>query len=220
MSFVVKLDKGWLKLSKALDPKVNQKLLELHVGRATAANGLLVRKKVREYIKEGVPTKDGFVGVAELTEYIKHDKKPIVGTPGADLFNSISSNVVSWSTVEVGVKRTEKTANVAEVVHEGRVITVTPKMETMFFYLWLADLGRLDPSKLTGRAKEIWEWRRRGKKKSTGYRFRKLTQGTLAIPPRPYIRNVIESGGVKSAVYDQWAQAVKRVLHDMAQGKG
>ena len=46
--------KGWKQFKKAIDPNLVGPILEKHVGRATRANAIAVRRRVRVRIKEGM----------------------------------------------------------------------------------------------------------------------------------------------------------------------
>lgn len=159
-------NKAWKAFSKALEPQFFSPIMEKHVERGTKKNGIYLRTQIRNNIRAGLSPKN-----AALTAYIKGGDKPIVGTKGADLFNSITSSVKAWHTVEVGVLRQDELANIAQIVHEGIEIKVTPRMRQMFWLLWLAEKGKFDPSLLYGRARELWdltEGRRKAKEPKTG----------------------------------------------------
>jgi len=201
--------KGWKGFSKAIDPKHAGPILKKHVGRATARNGHAVRKLVRQYIKAGVPPEN-----KPLTALFKKGSThPITGTPGADLFNSIASVVHDWRTAYVGATRAEGDANIAEIVHEGRVIKVTDKMRGMFWLLWLVSRGRVSPEKLTGRAAEIYQQTDGAK----GIKpIAKATQA-IVIPRRPYLQDVIEDPTTHQVLDTNWTRAVAATLKEMAE---
>lgn len=252
------LDKGWQAFSRAIEPKFIGPIMEKHVGLATKRNGLYLRTEIRNNIRAGLNPKN-----AELTYYIKGGNKPIVGTKGTDLFNSITSNPLSWHTVEIGVLRKDKLANVARIVHEGLSLKVTARMRQMFWLLWLTELGKFDPALLYGRAKELWDLvqgrrkaqaakkakakatkasatqkkpsvRKKGKSgkgtggKSTerppppgGFKPISLSTSAIIIPPRPFIKMVVERETVKRAISATWVLALKNTMNEQTKkGRG
>jgi hypothetical protein len=201
--------KGWRVFAKAINPKLNQAMLQKHVGRATEANGALVRRRVRANIRGGV----GMAENAPLTALLKGGKRPIIGTPGLDMFNAITYELQDWRVVAVGVKRTagDGEVNVAEIVHDGKTIQVTPKMRALFWILWLASKGRIEYSELTGRAKEIFDQTNGAKG------IKPIGKGTkeIVIQPRPFLKATIEEDETQKAVRTNWHNAVKATIAEM-----
>lgn len=144
--------KGWKAFEKAIEPKFFGPIMEKHVRIATKQNGIYVRNRIRTNIRSGIDPRN-----ADLTRYIKGGDRPIVGTKGTDLFNSISSSLLAWHSIEVGVFRSNELSNIAQIVHEGISIPVSPRMRQMFWLLWLTEKGKFDPGNLYGRAKELWD---------------------------------------------------------------
>ena len=186
-------------------------IFEKHVGKATERNAVALRSLIRERIRSG-----GYKPNAPLTALIKGGSKALVGTRGADLWNSVAYDLVSWAKAVVGVKRTEswngREYNIAEIVHDGITIKVTESMRALFHILWLAGLGEIPASKLTKRAKEIYDETKGAKgilpigKNKTGIR----------IPPRPYLKDAFESPDAKALFQANWGNAVKAALKEMA----
>lgn len=214
------LSKTWDALGRVLDPALHRAALERHIGTATKINAMVMRKRVREYIKYGVATADGQGGVAPLTAMIKGGKKPIVGTPGADLFNSITHQAVDWKTALVGAMRTSGTANVAKIVHEGAAVRVTEKMRHMFWLLWMVDRGKIPSEQLQGRAREIYEMA--GAKRSKNRFFLPIKPDTkvIVIPSRPYLRVVFESQDAHDEVMKNWSDAFQQMITELARSEG
>lgn len=208
----ITLGKGWRVFQKALDPKIQQPILEKHVGRATRANAIVARKRVRQHIRKGAPTREGFVGVAPLTALIKGGDKPIVGTPGADLFNSIAYEVQDWKIAIVGVARTEGGHNIGKIVHDGLVLKVTPKMRGLFWLLWLVSQGRVDAGRLRGRAFELYHLTKGAK----GIKPISKAKTAIVIPSRPFIKDVVEDEETKKILRENWRNAVKATLAEQA----
>ena len=202
--------KGWRVFAKAINPKLNQAMLEKHVGRATKANGALVRRRVRSNIRAGV----GLGQNAELTALIKGGNRPIVGTPGLDLFNAITYEVQDWRVVMIGVKRMGGAgfaSNIALIVHDGMSIPVTKRMRGLFWVLWLASKGRIEYSDLKGRAKEIYDLTGGAK----GIKPIGENKRAIVIPSRPFLKITIEEDETQKAVRTNWHNAVKATIAEM-----
>jgi len=146
----IKLDDNWKVLIDGLSPKTLMRGMQKHLKKGTTKNAIAIKRQVRQEIKKGIPPRN-----AELTRALKGGGKPIVGTPGADLFNAINYNVASWDKALIGVLRTDENYNVGNVVHNGETIKVTKKIRAMFWYLWKVSIGKIPLSKWTGRAKGI-----------------------------------------------------------------
>lgn len=199
-------DAGWVRFKRVIDPRLFTARLRRSVGRATARNALLGVRQVRRELKGGVPPAN-----APLTAELKGGSKPLVGTKGADLFNAVTSDVVSWDLAIVGAKRMSRNnANVAAIVHQGARIRVTAAMRTMFLILaWATkrwNEGKPIPH-LEGRALELWQ-------ASRSKQFYPLEQGTreIVIPSRPFIRYAFQDPVFKRTVELNWSVAVTRAL--------
>jgi hypothetical protein len=148
---------GWKKLKTIFSPADFGAVLVPNLRKATAYNAQLVRKEIRQRIVDMKYSPN-----AKLTIMLKGSSKPLVGMDSA-LFNGVTTTVVNEKTAFVGVLRQARhgnqtgLANLAEMLHDGMTIQVTPKMRHLFLLLFEASQGRLDPSKLTGRAAELWE---------------------------------------------------------------
>lgn len=190
-------------LEVALDPVKFAKASKKALRRASGQNGLMAKAKMRKVIQTGIKP-----GNAELTQAIKGDDKPLVDT--SELFNAITSKVTSDTEVFVGVlRRNAKAFNVGMTVHDGAAITVTPKMRGMFFYLMLASTGRMDPSKLTGRAAELFERFQDWKSLEPG-------TTTITISPRPFVAMAFADADLKRQAKANWQKALKQVFAERA----
>jgi len=206
----IRFDGGWAKYREAVSWARFEPILRKHVGKATERNALSAVKQIRKEMKAGVPPRN-----AKLTITIKGGSgKPLVGTPGADLFSSATYSLESWDKAIAGVKRTSGNYNVALIVHEGATIKVTPKMRGMFDVLFRASRahkeGRPIP-KLTGRALAIWE----ASKKKRFYPLKPSTT-VIRIPKRPYVRYAFQDLGLKRLVQEQWSTAVQKAFREIA----
>lgn len=209
MSVSLKLGKGWKGFGTAISVKFHKATLEKHVGRATRANAVAVRRRVRQRIKNG-----NFEENAPLTTLFKGGaSKPLKGTKGADLFNSIIYQVENWATAIVGVNRYNNDGvNLGLVVHEGTIIFVTDKMRNLFYLLWLVKVGSVESSVLTGRAKEIYD----ATKGAQG--IVPIERGTnyIRIPPRPFFTDTLKDPETISVVRTNWQKAVEATISDQA----
>lgn len=209
----LKFDKGWDRYGNAVNSPRFQRALKKHVRKATQRNAIIARKQVRQEIRAGVPPHN-----AELTARLKSKgsrktTKPIVGTPGADLWNAIDWSLEGWNAAFVGVKRTSEEYNVAEVVHEGRTVTVTEKMRHMFRVLaWASESKGIVPH-LEGRAKELWELGGRWK---TKWKPLKDSTKAIRIPRRQFFRYAFMDRRLKRTVEENWNGAVQNAIKEAA----
>lgn len=204
--------KEWRAFEAAIDPKKYGPRLKKHIKRATARNALILQKGVRKEIRTGVPPTN-----AALTKALKGGDKPLVGTAGSDLFNSITHEVTSWDRAIVGViRRNEDGIDIAQVVHDGVTIGVSQKMRNLFYALAAASrLG--DASHLEGRALELWVM---GGGTKTEWHPLKPTTLAIVIPPRPYLRYATQEPSTKRAIKANWDKAVEDSLKESAKVKG
>jgi len=190
---------GWKKLQAALDPKKFTAKLKKNVGKATSINGELVKAAIQRGIQRGRKPKG-----AALTILIKKSRKPLVDK--GELFGAITAQQSDWKTVFVGVLRNAPEFSIAETLHEGANIPVTPAMRALFTMLWWVSQGKMAPEKLTGRAKELWE-------KAPGIWLPlKASTGIIHIPSRPFIRLAFANNKLKKAVKQNWNNAVAASL--------
>lgn len=209
----LKFDKGWKQYANATNPKRFLRALKKHVRKGTQRNAIVARKQVRQEIKAGIPPRN-----AELTARLKSGggrktTKPIVGTPGADLWNAIAWSVEDWNFAFVGVKRTSAEFNVADIVHNGRTIRVTEKMRHMFRVLAWASKSQTVAPHLEGRALELWE---AGGRWKTKWKPLKASTKVIIIPKRPYIRFAFQDPGLKRTVKENWSRSVQNAITELA----
>lgn len=201
-----KMDKGLARMRLAIDPKKMDTTVRKHLRRAAGINGKLAEKEARRVIQSG----RGLAKNADLTIALKGEDAPLKGTAGADLFNSITSKVINDTTVFAGVLRTDKGYNIAKVVHEGATIPVTSRMRGMFFYLFKASIGDIDPSELTGRAAELWE-----QHPGPWYPLKDSTTA-IVIPSRPFMELAFKATGLKKKVEKNWVMALQAAMRERA----
>jgi len=201
--FKMKKDAGWKQMEKALSTKKNKAIYEKHISRATQLNGKVAEALIRNEIKSG-----SFAKNAPLTLALKGGGKPLVGQ-SATLFQAITSKKMDAESVFVGVLITNSFYNVAKIIHDGVVITVTPAMRGLFFALWLVSTGQMPPSKLSKRGQELYA------QMSTGWLPLKKDTRNIAIPPRPFIEQAIVSGNLQKKNKNNWEQALAMAIKEV-----
>jgi len=201
--------KGLKRWRMALDAPGFDKVSRKNLRLATTLNGKIGEAIVRKTLQGGGKLKRN----AKLTQAIKKDKKPLVDS--GLLFQSITSQVEDDFTVFVGVLRTSDKYNIAIVVHEGVTIAVTPEMRGMFFALWRASSGELDPGKLTGRAAILFE------RMQTGWKPLAADTKAIVIPERPFFKVAFANTQMIKKVRDNWKKALEASFREVAaKGKG
>lgn len=198
---------GWTKWEHAITPRIFKATLDHHMRRASALNGKLAEKTIRQKIRAG-----GFQPNAPLTVLIKSSSKPLVDN-STGLFQAITSAVIDATTVFAGILQTSGEYNIALTLHEGATITVTPKMRGLFFWLWQASIGKLPPDKLSGRARELWE------RAPGGWFPLKDSTSHIVIPSRPFIEEAFRDTRMKQQAKKNWQAALKQTMRELAAGR-
>jgi len=199
--------KGMKALQFATSPAKMTPLVKKHIERANQLNGTIAVSEIRRGINAG-----GFEKNKPLTVAIKKDDKPLIGRTqggaGGQLFQAVTWKQLNRSTIFVGVLKVSRFYNIAYFLHEGGQIGVTERMRALFFYLWLASIGSLEPSKLTGRAKALW--------KMMPGDWKPLKPGTKAItvPKRPFISRVFGSRTFVAGVKKNWELALAAAIKE------
>jgi len=206
-SVSIQLDGNWRVLINGLSPKTLMIGMQKHIKKGTTKNAIAIRRQIRQEIKTGVPPRN-----AELTRAIKGGNKPIVGTAGADMFNAITYSVPAWNIAFIGLLRTDKNYNVGKAVHNGVTIKVTKKMRAMFWYLWQASNGNIPISKLSGRAKAIWEM-----SKTKKFYPLKASTKAIVIPKRPFIRYAMQDPSLKKIAEANWLKSIGDGFKELAE---
>lgn len=191
---------------RRLDPKVFKATVDKHLGKATALNGKIGEKMVRQAIVAG-----NYAPNAALTVMLKGSSKPLVGIDNG-IFQAITSQRVDSTTVFIGVLRTNEDYNIALAVHDGISIRVTPKMRGMFYALWKASEGAMPAANLTGRAAELWE------RAKSGWKPLKQSTTAITIPPRRFIEDVMKNPEFKTKAHMTWSKALEDAYRELAQG--
>jgi len=198
-----KKDAGWGKLERTWNGKLFQKRIRMAMRKATKVVGKLAEKEMRETIRDGKMEAN-----ADLTTSIKKSTKPLVDK--GYLFKAITSQYQRDYSVFVGVLRSSGVYDIAMTLHEGAEIAVTSKMRGLFFILWLASEGSVDPTDLEGRAAELWSRMPGG--------WLPLGDGTthIIIPSRPFAKMTFEKASLQVRAQKIWTDALSKAQRGAA----
>jgi hypothetical protein len=112
----------------------------------------------------------------------------------------------------IGLEASSPASRYAQIVADGASIPVTDAMRGMFFYLWLASEGRLDPGELTGAAAALW------KRAPGGWLPLKDETTHIVIPPRPWMQNALARLQSSGKLTDVQQAAVTKALRSRFKG--
>jgi hypothetical protein len=196
----VKMSGMWRQYKIAMNAKTINARLRKEVAIATLLNAKIYQKAIRKNL-------GGRPGNAPLTVAIKRSSRPLVDY--ADLSKSVVGRRVKWNVGVAGVNRYKSRSggglNVAELLHEGGSIKVTSAMRSMFKLLSFVAQGKMSPTKLTGRAAELYA---RGK----SVQWRPINTGTIRIPARPFLKNAMRDKKNYAMARRNWKEAVRRAM--------
>jgi len=213
MAIEMKFDSGWKQFKNKTDAKKFEAAVSSALSKATTINALFMRRQVRAAISKG--------GVYEanrpLTVAIKKSTKPLVEAMkggGNTLFSAINYRMTDKATAFVGVMRQGTTAtsqgllhvNVAEMLHEGYVITVTPKMRGLFSSVYMLQHGLMKEEDASPRALFLARKSKKGSIKPIGINVK-----AMVVPPRPFIRIPFEDPNNVAKVKANWTKALEYV---------
>lgn len=195
--------KGMNKLLAMTNPARFEAALRKRMRIATELNGKVTERYQRQLLQDasGRLTKN-----APLTVAIKHSSKPLVHS--GELFQGIQTIVIDDFTSFTGVSRQSRGFDIIDAITEGARVPVTPKMRGMFMALYRASQGELDPSKLEGRAAELWK---------TNQVWFPLSPDTdfIVIPPRPWHKRATQMSGYREAIRSNWKMALQQTFADL-----
>lgn len=199
--FRKKNPRKWRTFERALRKSVAEPTMRKYIKQANQQAGLRMAAGVRQKITEWDDPAN-----APLTEAIKGDNSPLVDSPS--LWGSITSKLMRWNLIFIGVLRSDRNYNVAAIVHEGAQVQVTTRMATMFLYLfWASKTG--NPTYLTGRARELWD-RYQGP-------WPMLKEGSIVnIPPRRFIDRAFDDSDLKKDIMAIWQKGIEHALRELA----
>ena len=194
-------DGGAKKLHNALKRGANPGQLRAAVKRATQQNLKLAEREMRRVIRSC-----NFAANADLTVAIKRSSKPLVDR--GELFQAVTSRLLTSTSGFVGIKRTDGKYNVAVALHNGRTIRVTAKMRGLFRVLWLASKGGIIA--LTGAAAELF------RRKPKGWYPLSPRTKHIRLPARPFATMTFKSRDLKKRVKANWERAIQEFLKQAA----
>ena len=198
----------WNRMRFLVDPKRFDGDVRREMRKATRANAMIVAREMRSRI-----TDRRYAANAELTVSLKNSDLPLADH-GTGSFQAITATMLTPDIGLAGVLRTAPAAtpdalppyNVGAILHEGAVIDVTPRMRMLFQVLSDASRGVIGLESLSERAAYLAERIRRP--------IAPLAWSTtqLVIPPRPWIREVIEDSAVREGCRRRWEAAYDAAL--------
>lgn len=171
----------WDRLRRALDSNKFTRALRRNVVPAMGQSAQELQSRVRR--------PSGLAPNAALTIMVKGRNDPLRDT--GDLLSSVEVKKQGPFRFVIGVSGNSRSARLAEFLHEGGQIPVTDAMRNMFRLLWLASIGKLDPGKLRGRARELYA------RQPTGWKPLRPTTSVIRIPARPFLRQALEEAGFR-----------------------
>jgi len=193
------------RLQQALQRSTFEPALQKHVEKATARSGVYMAAQARQEVKKIKPAN------AALTIALKGGSGPLVGKTPPVLFQAIAFQQKAWNRGVVGVNRTEGQYNIAEVVHEGRKIPVTPKMRAMFYALARASDAAKKGGKmprLRGRAAELFDLYKE-------WRPLRADTNLIVIPSRPFLAKAFRKRKNREYILAGWRDAVTLAIREV-----
>jgi hypothetical protein len=186
----VKLKDDWAKFLKKSNPRLFRVILWERMQVAMVDNC--------EYLEKVIATRIRRIDYKRnkpLTVLLKGSGVPLVDN--ADMIKSLSHLLESPFDAYVGVnKNAAKGANIAYVLHEGWTIRVTPAMRR-----WMAiAIAKALKSGKTFATKPV--------------PF--SSAAAIVIPPRPFIKKVIDDKRIQGRILRRWAQAYAETFATMS----
>lgn len=189
----LKLSGDWKKYGDTLDAFADN--FRNSIERATERNAIYARDEIRKKIdaKAYAPNaprtvilKGGNMPLAGKTSAPEAAKGASSGGTGAALLKSLAYQMDGPLAAIVGVNRWANyrgRKNIGKIVHDGVTIPVTEKMRKYFYFLAF-------------------------KYGSKGFKPLHPRTKKIVIPPRPFIKNVIDDPAVQAKMKAQWEAAV------------
>jgi hypothetical protein len=206
-SMTIKKTGSWKRVRAMLNGRKMTPIIKKHWYRASVTSAAFAVADMKRKIQKNEDYesyKNAFLTIA-----IKKSTKPLVGTDkGAPLFNSLAWSKVDDKSVFAGVNRKNDFYDIAHVLHFGRTIKVTTKMRAMFYYLWLASSNPKHVGKLTGRAKQLWTF------KKGGWKRLKDSTTVIDIPERPFVHRTFEDSDFIKKVHSEYKKALKAAMRE------
>ncbi len=202
-----KLDENWRKMQFKLDPKRFGSVLESELRRATTHSGQQIVGAIQRSMGSARYQRN-----APLTILIKGNRPSLIDT--GELRRAVTFYLANKQTVFVGVRHGERAngmdmVELAQILHEGARIRVTPHMRGLFSMLASVGRGEIDASRLTGRAAELAN--------ILGPRIGEIrplrpTTNVIVIPPRRFIEDILRNRAIRDKIKANWEAALSRAL--------
>ena len=197
---------GFKQMSRALKTSTAQAALRKHVARGTGRILQKLEAKIRQEIKKGVKPAN-----AALTIALKGSSKTLVGGT-AQLFQAVTHEQPAWNRGFVGVSKKSNEFDIAKMLHNGAMISVSQRMRNMFLILARATKATQNGTampKLTGRTRDLWalhkEW----------FALHPSTT-QIRIPARRFVTNVTRKKAARDLAAREWTAAINAALKEMA----
>lgn len=212
MSMTFKFEGDVEEFAKFTDPKILDGTFEREIRKATIRNALFLIKEIKTRIRERQ-----YLENAPLTIALAGGKKDIPLLKTKNMVNAIVHKLETSFKAEVGflsnrnaaggaTKDRIKLKKVVELMHEGYVITVTPKMRQA---IAAALTQRSKSGKLTKKSQTLL------RTLSLAGTFNSDRDRTYRVPARPFMTAVFESKLVNRQIQREWREALERVWGSM-----
>ena len=190
--------RNWRRFLESINTSRYKNIAEKFFRIAALRIGLKFKEMAQKNIRSGI-----FEPNSPITKILKGSSKPLFDT--GQLFQAIGFEVLSAYAVLVGVKYRKvnkggKDIDIARLVHDGFTLDLNkiPNGDKVRAALWARVNGKL---KVSG--EELPE------------RPASKTPGVWVVPPRPYIKVVLEDKNFKDFVQRQWEQAWRKTWQIM-----
>jgi hypothetical protein len=222
MAASVRIDtfKGWDQFAAATDPKRFRQALAKEMFKATTKSCNEIRDEIAKSImgKGKVYEKN-----SGLTILFKRTSTPLIGgnfgigpemgggtDPGATMYKSLGIDAKTYEGF-IGVVRNRGGFNVAYIVHEGATLRITEKRRKWLAAAIASAMGK--QGKDFSRKGQAFTVDMNGKEKRIPSAKGSNNVGSaIIIPPRPFIRHVMQDPALQRRVIDRWGMAAAKAL--------
>lgn len=201
--------KNFQKFAKALDSNVFKKKLIVN---STAALHL-VAERVQQTSRDMIDRNQVTPKDAALTVLIKGESLPTLKETG-EFQRSIKIKQMQYvDKIQyfIGITSDNPNYQIYYGLLNGKSITVTDKMRTMFFYLHLASIGKVDPGKLKGRAAVLWS-------KHKGFWPSLARKRVIRLPKRILFSKALRSKDIRPYMTHMLKAAIAQTFNDIIKG--
>lgn len=196
------------RFNKALNRNLTEKVLMAAAKTALDEAGKSIVKIIKVNIARGrVPPEN-----ADLTIALKKSGIPLVHT--GKLLESVywkRTSAKKNPAITIGVPNTKKN----RAVVGGESFRVTREMRALFFILWQVSIGKMEASKLRGRAAKLWRmypqrnWKRLSR-----------TTSVINVPKRDILGPIVASPATKRIVTINVNRHIQKVFNRVVKEAG